>query len=86
MRDELGFRPPLSPDERRRAGIPEYVDPHYEKTEKIVVGTFAPGFDKCKCGATVHVDPDEISDEPVQILYDPKTFRIVGCPCCMVGL
>ncbi len=62
-------------------GVPLYQHP--EITEKITVGAFATGWDKCKCGAVVHVSPDEPHEVPAHIKYD-RSYNIVGCPCCCV--
>ena len=66
-------------------GVPEYIDPTNEQTRKIVVGRYA-FQDVCKCGATVHLTPDETTEPPAEIFYDRKTFQILACPKCVTVL
>ena len=61
-------------------GVPRVIEP--EETRKIIVGRYAYR-DVCKCGAPVHVSPDEPGDKPAEIFYDRATFQILACPKCI---
>jgi len=63
-------------------GVPQYINPAAEQTQKILVARYA-FRDVCACGATVHISPEDVKDAPPAVFYDERTFRIVACPACV---
>jgi len=74
---------PVIDDRTPYAPAPLYDDPR--KTVRIEVSTVAPGYEKCKCGAIVNINPDDVSVKPMLVLYDHSKRKIVGCPSCLIG-